>query len=43
MTPRPAPRLIRWFLRTFGYGGITLPPLGIFILINPKGWADVCH
>jgi hypothetical protein len=32
MTPRRAPHLIRWFLRTFGYGGITLPPLGIFIL-----------
>ena len=26
MTPRPAPHIIRWFLRTFGYGGITLPP-----------------
>lgn len=32
MTPRPAPHVIRWFLRTFGYGGITLPLLGIFIL-----------
>ena len=32
MTPRPAPHVIRWFLRTFGYGGITLPPLGIFSL-----------
>lgn len=32
MAPRPAPHVIRWFLRTFGYGGITLPPLGIFIL-----------
>jgi hypothetical protein len=32
MTPRPAPHIIRWFLRTFGYGGITLPPLGIYIL-----------
>ena len=32
MTPCPAPHIIRWFLRTFGYGGITLPPLGIFIL-----------
>jgi hypothetical protein len=30
--PRPAPHIIRWFLRTFGFGGITLPPLGIFIL-----------
>jgi hypothetical protein len=25
MTPRPAAHPIRWFLRTFGYGGITLP------------------
>ena len=32
MTPRPAPHLIRWFLRTFGYGGITLPPFGVYIL-----------
>lgn len=32
MPPRPAPNVIRWFLRTFGYGGITLPPLGIYIL-----------
>ena len=32
MTPRPAPHIVRWFLRTFGFGGVTLPPLGIFIL-----------
>ena len=33
MTPRPAPHLVRWFLRrTFGFGGVTLPPLGIYIL-----------
>lgn len=32
MTPRPAPHLIRWFLRATGFGGITLPPVGIFIL-----------
>jgi hypothetical protein len=40
MTPRPAPHIIRWFLRTFGYGGITLPPFAIFILaerINEPG------
>ncbi len=30
--PCHARHIIRWFLRTFGYGGITLPPLGIFIL-----------
>jgi purine-cytosine permease-like protein len=32
MTPRPAPHLIRWFLRTTGYAGICLAPWGIFIL-----------
>ena len=32
MIPRPAPHVIRWFLRTFRYGGITLPPFAIFIL-----------
>ncbi len=32
MTPRPARGPVRWFLRTFGYGGICLPPVGIFIL-----------
>jgi len=37
MTPRPAPHVIRWFLRTFGYGGITLPPWGIFILAERLG------
>jgi hypothetical protein len=40
MTPRSAPHVIRWFLRTFGYGGITLPPFGIFILPERlhQGW-----
>jgi hypothetical protein len=40
MTPRPAPHIIRWFLRTFGFGGITLPPFGIFILAERlhQGW-----
>ena len=32
MTPRPAPHIIRWFLRTTGYAGICLPPVGIYIL-----------
>lgn len=32
MTPRPAPHVIRWLLRATGFGGITLPPLGVFIL-----------
>jgi len=32
MTPRPAPHVIRWFLRATGFAGITLPPLAIFIL-----------
>lgn len=32
--PRPARHLVRWFLRTFGYAGICLPPVGIFILVD---------
>jgi hypothetical protein len=32
MPPRPAPHIIRWFLRTTGYAGICPPPFGIFIL-----------
>ena len=32
MQPRIARHVIRWFLRTFGYAGIALPPVGIFIL-----------
>ena len=32
MTPRSAPHIIRWFLRTTGYAGICLPPVGIYIL-----------
>lgn len=32
MQPRTARHVIRWFLRTFGYAGIALPPVGIFIL-----------
>ena len=32
MTPRPARGPIRWFLRTTGYAGICLPPVGIYIL-----------
>lgn len=44
MTPRPAPHVIRWFLRTFGYGGITLPPLGIFILAERlQDERLICH
>lgn len=31
-TPRPARHAVKWFLCTFHYGGITLPPWGIFIL-----------
>ena len=30
--PRPARHIIRWILRTAGFGGVTLPPFGIFIL-----------
>ena len=29
---RPAPALVRWYLRAIGFAGITLPPFGIFIL-----------
>jgi hypothetical protein len=29
---RPATGLVRWFLRKFGYGGITLPPVAVFII-----------
>jgi hypothetical protein len=29
---KPAKHLVQWFLRTFKYGGITLPPFGIYIL-----------
>ena len=32
MTPHHAPHIVRWFLRATGFGGITLPPLGIYIL-----------
>jgi len=29
---REARHIVRWFLRTAGYAGITLPPRGIYIL-----------
>lgn len=32
MIPRPAPHIIRWFLQATGFHGVTLPPLGIYIL-----------
>jgi hypothetical protein len=31
---KPATGMIRWFLTQFGYGGITLPPFGIYILVE---------
>ena len=34
---KPAPHIIRWFLKTFGYGGITRPPFGIYILAERMG------
>ncbi len=37
MIPHPAPHVIRWFLRATGFAGITLPPLGIFILAERLG------
>ena len=30
--PRPARHIIRWILRTAGFGGVCLPPFGIYIL-----------
>lgn len=32
MDPRPARHLIRAWLRLTGFGGVTLPPFGIYIL-----------
>jgi len=32
MQPKPARHIIRAWLRLWGFHGITLPPLGIFIL-----------
>lgn len=32
MTPKTARGPVRWWLRLTGFGGITLPPLGIYIL-----------
>ena len=32
IAPKPAKHVVEWFLRTFKYGGITLPPFGIYIL-----------
>jgi hypothetical protein len=32
MTPRPARHIIRWFLKATGFAGVTLPPIGIYIL-----------
>ena len=32
VTTRPAPHVIRWFLRATGFAGICLAPWGIFVL-----------
>lgn len=37
MTIRPAPSVVRWLLRAFGFGGVTLPPFGVFILAERMG------
>ena len=37
MTPRPAPHIVRWWLRLTGFGGICLPPFGIYILAERLG------
>jgi len=30
--PKVAKHVIRWFLKTTGFAGITLPPLGVYII-----------
>ena len=37
MQPKPARHLIRAWLRLWGFDGITLPPLGIYILAERLG------
>jgi hypothetical protein len=37
MSPKPAPLLIRAWLRLWGFHGITLPPRGIYILAERLG------
>ena len=32
MEPRPARGILAWALKRAGHGGITLPPLGIYVL-----------
>jgi hypothetical protein len=32
MTPKPAGRALAWILRRQGYQGITLPPLGVYVV-----------
>lgn len=41
MTPRPARHIIRWFLRATKFGGITLPPFGVYILVERMGDAQL--
>jgi len=37
MRVKPARGLVRWFLKTTGYRGITIPPVGIYILSDSMG------
>ena len=37
MNPRPARHLIRAMLRVTGFHGVTLPPLGVFVLAERMG------
>jgi hypothetical protein len=34
MVPKPARGILRWWLRVTGFHGITLPPWGIYILVE---------
>ena len=35
--PALAKHVLRWFLRATGFGGITLPPFGVYILAERMG------
>jgi hypothetical protein len=40
---KPATGIVRWFLLTFGYGGITLPPFGIYVLAERMNEKDLAR
>lgn len=37
MTPRIARGPIRWWLKAWGFDGITLPPRGVYVLAEKQG------